>query len=54
VSLTIGAQLGKVQKVAGQPARFSVNPQYDLKDLPGASRFMALMTVQLIVPEGKK
>jgi hypothetical protein len=54
VSMPIGLQLGKVQKVAGQPMRFSVNPQYDMKDLPGASRFKVVLTVQLILPEGKK
>jgi hypothetical protein len=54
VSMPIGLQLGKVQKVAGQPMRFSVNPQYDMKDLPGASRFKVVFTVQLILPEGKK
>jgi hypothetical protein len=31
-----------------------VNPQYDLKDLPGASRFKVLFTIQLLLPEGKK
>ena len=54
VSMPIGLQLGKVQRVAGQPMRFSVNPQYDMKDLPGASRFKVVFTVQLILPEGKK
>jgi hypothetical protein len=54
VSMPIGLQLGKVQKVAGQPMRFSVNPQYDMKDLPGASRFTLKFTIQLILPEGKR
>jgi len=40
--------------VAGQPMRFSLNPQFDLKDLPGASRFKVLFTIQLLLPEGKK
>ena len=54
VSMPIGVQLGKVQRVAGQPMRFAVNPQYDLKDLPGASRFKVSFTVTLLLPEGKK
>ena len=53
VSLPIGVQLGKVQAVGGQPMRFAVNPQYDLKDLPGASRFKVLLTIQLLLPEKK-
>ncbi len=51
VSLPIGVQLGKVLPVAGQPMRFAVNPQYDLKDLPGNSRFKATFTIQLLLPE---
>ena len=31
--------------------RFSLNPQYDLKDLPGNSRFKVLFTIQLLLPE---
>ncbi len=54
LSLPIGVQLGKVQKVAGQPMRFAVNPQYDLKDVPGAPRFKVLLTITLLLPEGKK
>ena len=53
VSLPIGVQLGKVLPIAGQPMRFAVNPQYDLKDLPGNSRFGILFTVQLLLPEKK-
>jgi hypothetical protein len=52
--MPIGLQIGKVQPVARQPMRFSVNPQYDMKDLPGASRFTLKLTIQLILPEGKK
>jgi hypothetical protein len=54
VSLPIGLQLGKVLPVASQPMRFAVNPQYDLKDIPGATRFKVLFTVTLLLPEGKK
>ena len=51
VSMPIGVQLGKVLPVFGQPMRFALNPQYDLKDLPGASRFKVLFTIQLLLPE---
>jgi len=54
VSMPVGLQIGKVQPVAGQPMRFSLNPQYDFKDLPGAGRFKVSFTIQLILPEGKK
>jgi hypothetical protein len=36
---------------AGQPVRFSVNPQYDMKGLPGMSPFKVLVTIQLILPD---
>jgi len=42
-----------VLRIAGQPMRFSVNPQYDMKDLPGSSRFKLLLPVQLLLPEKK-
>ena len=51
VSMPIGVQLGKVQPIAGQAMRFSVNPQYDMKGLPGTSRFKVLVTIQLLVPD---
>jgi hypothetical protein len=51
VSMPIGLQLGKVLPVAKQPMRFAVNPQYDLKDLPGGGRFKVLFTVTLLLPE---
>ena len=51
LSMPIGVQLGKVLPVAKQPMRFAVNPQYDMKDLPGGSRFKVLITVTLLLPE---
>ena len=54
VSMPIGLQIGKVLPVAKQPMRFAINPQYDLKDLPGISRFKILLTATLLLPEGKK
>lgn len=54
LSMPLGLQLGKVQPVAGQPMRFSINPQYDLKDMPGNTRFKLLLTITLLLPDGKK
>lgn len=54
LALPFGLQLGKVLPIAGQPMRFSLNPQYDFKDIPGAGRFSVQFTVQLMLPEKKK
>ena len=53
LSMPIGVQLGKVVPIAGQPMRFAVNPQYDLKDQPGGPRASIQVTVQILVPEKK-
>jgi hypothetical protein len=50
VSLPIGAQIGVVTPVAGQPFRFSVNPQYNLADVTGAGRFKVVVAVALLAP----
>lgn len=51
LSMPIGMQLGKVLPVAEQPMRFAVNPQYDMKDLPGGGRFKVLFAITLLLPE---
>ena len=43
--------VSQLQRLAGQAMRFSVNPQYDRKGLPGTSRFKVLLTIQLLVPD---
>jgi hypothetical protein len=50
VSVPIGFQIGKVQKVAGQPMRFSLNPQWNLKDITGASKAKIVFTVTMLAP----
>jgi hypothetical protein len=50
VSFPIGAQIGVVTPVAGQPFRFSLNPQYNLADATGTERFKVLLTVTLLAP----
>ena len=50
VSLPLGFQIGKVLKVAGQPVRFSLNPQWNLKDIDGANKAKVVFTVTLLAP----
>ena len=50
VSLPIGFQIGKVQRVAGQAMRFSLNPQWNLKDITGATKAKVVFTVTVLAP----
>jgi hypothetical protein len=50
LSVPIGAQLGKVTKIAGQAVRFAVNPQYNLIDDDGLEKWKVLLTFTLLVP----
>jgi hypothetical protein len=50
VSLPIGFQIGKVLKVAGQPMRLSVNPQWNLKDITGANKAKIVFTATVLAP----
>jgi hypothetical protein len=50
VSLPIGFQIGKVQKVAGQAMRFALNPQWNLKDITGANKAKIVFTVTVLAP----
>ena len=50
VSLPIGFQIGKVLKVARQPMRLSVNPQWNLKDITGASKAKVVFTATVLAP----
>jgi hypothetical protein len=50
VSIPVGFQIGKVTKLFGQPVRWGVNPQYNLKDDPGLERFSTSFTFTLLVP----
>lgn len=49
-SLPVGAQLGKVTRIGGQPVRFAINPQYDLADYDGAKRWSVILTFAVLVP----
>jgi hypothetical protein len=50
VSLPIGFQIGKVLKVAGQPMRLSVNPQWNFKDITGANKAKIVFTATVLAP----
>ncbi len=49
-NVPFGFQLGVVRPIAGQPFRFSINPQWNLKDLDGAEKAKIVFTVTLLVP----
>ncbi len=49
-SLPIGFQIGKVSRLAGQPVRYAINPQYNLVDDDGAEGWSLVFTVALLVP----
>jgi hypothetical protein len=50
VQLPVGFQIGVVRPIAGQPFRFSVNPQWNLKNITGAVESRVIFTVALLVP----
>lgn len=52
LSQPIGVQLGKVTAISGQPIRWAVNPQFDLVDEPGTSRWSLTFTFTMLVPGG--
>jgi hypothetical protein len=52
LSIPIGLQLGKVLRIAGQPIRLAINPQYNLKDDDGLDKWKLLFTFALLVPGG--
>jgi hypothetical protein len=52
INLPIGAQLGKVVRLGSQPARWSINPQYNLRDSVGLSSWSVTLSLSLLVPGG--
>jgi hypothetical protein len=50
VSVPLGFQIGVVTPVAGQPFRFALNPQKNLKDIPGSVDWKFVFTVTLLSP----
>ena len=49
MSIPLGFQIGMVRG-AGQPIRFAVNPQWNLKDITGANKVKMVFTVTLLAP----
>ncbi len=45
VTVPIGFQIGKVQRVAGQAMRFALNPQWNLRNVTGADKVQVTFTV---------
>jgi len=52
VNLPIGAQIGKVLAVLGQPMRLSLNPQWNLRDIEGAVETKIVFTATILAPTG--
>jgi hypothetical protein len=50
VSIPLGFQFGVVRVVGKQPFRFSINPQWNLKDITGADKMKVAFTVTLLAP----
>jgi len=50
VSVPIGFQIGVVRRVAAQPVRFALNPQWNLRDVAGAPKVQVTFTVTLLAP----
>jgi hypothetical protein len=50
VDIPIGFQLGKVVKIGGLPSRFSINPQYNLKNDRGLEEWSVTFTYTALFP----
>ncbi len=50
VNVPIGLQIGKVTTIGGQPCRFSLNPQYNLKNDRGLSEWQVTFTYTALFP----
>jgi len=52
VNLPIGAQLSRVMNVGGQSIKWSINPEYNLRDLDGMPEWSVRFGLSLLVPSG--
>ena len=50
VNLPIGFQVGKVTKLGRQAMRFSLNPQWNLRDIEGLNKFKVVFTIAILAP----
>lgn len=52
INLPIGAQLSKVTRIGGQSIKWSINPEYNLRDLDGVPEWSLRFGLSLLVPGG--
>ena len=52
VNLPLGIQLSKVMSVGGQSVKWSINPEYNLRDLDGLPEWNVRFGLSLLVPGG--
>ena len=52
VNLPIGFQIGKVLPAFGQPMRLSLNPQWNLREIEGATETKIVFTAAILAPPG--
>ena len=50
VSIPLGFQFGVVRPIGRQPFRFSINPQWNVKDITGSEKVKIVFTVTLLAP----
>jgi hypothetical protein len=48
VNLPLGVSLNKVTEISGQPLKLSINPEYNFRDIQGASQFTLRFGLSLI------
>lgn len=51
-NVPIGFQIGKVTRWGSQPVRWAINPQYNLKNDDGLTKWKLVFTFTLLVPTG--
>lgn len=52
IQFPLGFQLGLVRAIAGQPMRFSINPQWNVRDRAGTFESKIVFGVALLAPSG--
>jgi hypothetical protein len=50
VSVPVGFQIGVVRAIARQPMRFAINPQWNVRNVTGATKGQITFTVTLLAP----
>lgn len=52
VNLPVGVQLSRVTRIGGQSVKWSINPEYNLRDRQGLPEWTIRLGFQLLVPGG--